>query len=76
MAQSQIRYQSQKFVLSDNTYLPCNGKYHCMADILFDWLGFSCFASVELDIDFGTSLVESKPVQPAGEGQLGNFSLV
>ena len=25
------------------------GKYHSMTDLLFDWLGFSCFAYVELD---------------------------
>ena len=29
----------------------CKGKYHCMADLLFDWFGFSSFAYVELDTD-------------------------
>ena len=37
--------------LSENTHLLLNGKYHCMADLLFDCLGFSCFASVELARD-------------------------
>ena len=27
------------------------GKYHCTTDLLFDWLGISCFAYVELDRD-------------------------
>ena len=34
-----------------NTHLHCKGKYHYMADLLFDWYGFSCFAYVELDTD-------------------------
>ena len=33
----------------DNTHLLRKGKHHCMADLLFNWLGFSCFACVELD---------------------------
>ena len=37
------------FAQSDNTHLPRKGKFHCKADLLFDWLGFSCFAYVELD---------------------------
>ena len=28
------------FDYSENTHLLCKGKYHCMADLLFDWLGF------------------------------------
>ena len=32
-----------------NTHLLRKGKHHCMADLLFNWLGFSCFACVELD---------------------------
>ena len=39
------------FAQSDNTHLPRKGKYHCIADLLFDWLGFSCFAYVEFDTD-------------------------
>ena len=35
----------------ENTHLLCNRKYHCTADLLFDWLGFSCFACVELERD-------------------------
>ena len=35
----------------DNTHLLRKGKYRCMADLLFDWLGLSCFASVVLDRD-------------------------
>ena len=35
----------------ENTHLLWKGKYHCMADLLFDWLGFSCFVYVELDRD-------------------------
>ena len=34
----------------ENTHLLRKGKYHGMTD-LFDWLGFSCFASVELNRD-------------------------
>ena len=33
----------------ENTHLLRKGKYHSMADLLFDWLGFSCFACIELD---------------------------
>ena len=32
----------------ENTHLLRKRKYHWMADLLFDWLGFSCFAYVEL----------------------------
>ena len=35
--------------LPENTHLLRKGKYHCMTDLLFDWLGFSCFAYIELD---------------------------
>ena len=31
----------------ENTYLLRKGKYHGMADLLFDWLEFNCFAYVE-----------------------------
>ena len=35
----------QKFSIHrpENTHLLHKGKYLCTADILFDWLGFSCF---------------------------------
>ena len=36
---------------SENTHSFCKGKYHYMADLLFDWLRFSCFDCVELDRD-------------------------
>ena len=38
-----------------NTLLLHKRKYHCTADLLFDWLGFSCFAYVEQDrvLQFG-----------------------
>ena len=39
--------QSQQMI----TDLLCKGKYHCMADALFDWFGISCFAYDELTID-------------------------
>ena len=29
-------------VKSENAHLIPTGKYHCMADLLFDWFGFSC----------------------------------
>ena len=49
---------------SENTHLLRKGNLQCsMAALLFDWLGFSCFAHVELDSDIGTILVESKPVK-------------
>ena len=35
----------------ENTRLLRKGKYHCTVDLLFDWLGFCCFACVELDRD-------------------------
>ena len=35
----------------ENTHLLCKGKSHCMAELLFDQLRFSCFACVELDRD-------------------------
>ena len=28
---------------AENTHLLRKGKYHCTADLLFDWFGFSCF---------------------------------
>ena len=28
-------------------HLLCKGKYNCMADLLFDWLGFSCFVELK-----------------------------
>ena len=34
---------------AENTDLLHNGKYHCMANLLIAWLGFGCFAYVELD---------------------------
>ena len=36
---------------AENTDSSCKGKYHCMADLLFDWFGFSCFSFLELDTD-------------------------
>ena len=36
---------------TENTHVLHKGNYHCTADLLFDWLGFSCFANVELDRD-------------------------
>ena len=35
----------------ENTHLLRKRKYRCMANLQFDWLGFSCFAYVELDRD-------------------------
>ena len=35
-------------VLPENTHLLRKGKYHCMADLLFDWFGFSCFVELKL----------------------------
>ena len=32
---------------AENTHLLCKGNYQCMANLLFDWLGFSRFAYVE-----------------------------
>ena len=32
----------------ENTHLLCKGKYHCTADLLFDWFGFSCFVEFKL----------------------------
>ena len=37
-----------EFVRAENTHLLCKRKYHCTHDLLFDWLGFNCFACVEL----------------------------
>ena len=36
---------------AESTHLLCKGKYHCTADLMFDLLGFSCFAHVESDAD-------------------------
>ena len=33
-------------VNAGNTHLLRKGKYHCTADLLFDWLGFSRFVCV------------------------------
>ena len=33
---------------AENTHLLRKGKYHCMADHLFDWFGFSCFVELKL----------------------------
>ena len=51
MSTELLRRRSLMFAQSDNTHLPRKGKYHCIADLLFDWLGFSCFAYVEFDTD-------------------------
>ena len=40
-------HQCDQMARSENTHLLCKGKYHCTADLLFDWLGFSRFAYVE-----------------------------
>ena len=40
-----------KCAQSENTHLLCKGKYNCTADLLFDWLWFSCFDYVKLDRD-------------------------
>ena len=40
-----------RLVEPENTHLLCKGKYHCTADLQLDWLGFSCFAYVELDLE-------------------------
>ena len=34
--------------VAENTHLLCKGKYHCTADLLFDWFGFSCFVELKL----------------------------
>ena len=57
---NQIVSQAQCYSKPENTHLLCKGKYHWMADLLFDRLGFSCFAFVELDIDLQ---VRSNPNQ-------------
>ena len=31
---------AKKFTQADHTDLICMGKYHCMADLLFDWFEF------------------------------------
>ena len=38
-------------VYAENTHLLCKGKYHCTADLLFDWFGFSCFVELKLWTD-------------------------
>ena len=50
---------TKTYYTAENTHLLHKGKYHCTADLLFDWLGLSCFAYGELDRF--TSLVESNP---------------
>ena len=34
--------------ITENTHLLRKGKYHCTADFLFDWFGFSCFVELKL----------------------------
>ena len=34
--------------LPENTRLLRKGKYHCTADLLFDWFRFSCFVELKL----------------------------
>ena len=31
---------NMQFVHTENTHLLCKGKYHCTAELLFDWLVF------------------------------------
>ena len=50
-AASRCSESSAKITRPKNTHLLCKGKYHCMADLLFDLLVLSCFAYVELDRD-------------------------
>ena len=44
------KLQSSVFMYStpEKTHLLCKGKYHCTADLLFDWFGFSCFVQLKL----------------------------
>ena len=46
-------------LMTDNTHLLHEGKYHCMADLLFDWFGFGQ-TSKSFD-SFSTT--KSKPVK-------------
>ena len=39
------------YICTENTHLLRKGKYHCMADLLFDWFGFSCFVEMKLKTD-------------------------
>ena len=58
-----ILSSQKKAVQPENTHLLSKWKYHCMADLLFDRIGFSCFAYIELDRDLQ---VWSNPNQSKG----------
>ena len=44
-----------------NTHFLHKEKFHCTADLLLYWLGFSCFAYVELDRDLQVWLNPDQP---------------
>ena len=70
----------RKMAWAENTYLLRKGKYHCTTDLLFDWLGFSCFAYVELDRDLQVWLnpnqSNSEPFSDTSPYKVSECSLV
>ena len=47
-----IRTQDRKWIhWAENTHWLLKGKYHCTADLLFDWCRFSCFVELKLKTD-------------------------
>ena len=46
-----IDVKEKKEHWSEKTHLLCKGKYHCMADLLLDWFGLSCFVELRLLTD-------------------------
>ena len=51
MLQHMKNINSPSLPVAENTHLLCKRKYHCMDDLLFDWLGFSCFVELKLQTD-------------------------
>ena len=65
---------SGTIVKPENTDLLHKGKYHCMADLLFDWLGFGCFACIEFDRDLQVCQIQTS--QTGGELYIDTFPYV
>ena len=53
-----VIYERKMFIrlTTDNSHFLCEGKYYCMADLLFQWFGFSSYRK-------STCLVEYKHVK-------------
>ena len=60
----------------ENTHLLRKGKYHCTADLLFDWFGFSCFVELKLQTDLLVWPNPNRPYSDISPYEVSECSLV